>query len=411
MPQGSIPIQQMNSLWDIINVPMGYVLRFCSWLTGNQYILALLVFAVIVELILLPFGIKQQKNSIKQAKLRPKEMAIRKKYAGRDDNPTKQKMSMEIQELYQKEGYNPMGGCLPLLIQFPILIALYNIVLNPLHYICRLSADTISQLGTVVGGITGKSYDTARNINLLGDLRTAYAQHPSAFAGIDGFTSVIKEVNDLPNLTVFNSIDLGQTPTLAFNWLLLIPILTFLAYFASMKLTRKMTYQPMQDDKAMGCSNKVMDFMMPAFSVYIAFIMPAAIGVYWIFKCLIGMAKQAILHFAMPTPVFTEEDYKAAEKEMNVRADKAPKAKSGKVVRSLHHIDDEDFPDTAEKARARREALEAQEAAELEEKQAAALAAAPIKEDEPRAPKAKKAKKAEDTPAEKAKDDQENDEK
>ena len=211
-------------LMDIINVPMGYVLRFCSWLTGNQYILALLVFAVLVELILLPFGIKQQKNSIKQAKLRPKEMAIRKKYAGRDDTPTKQKMSMEIQELYQKEGYNPMGGCLPLLIQFPILIALYNIVLNPLHYICRMSTDTISMLGNVVGGITGKSYDTARNINLLGDLRVAYAEHPSAFAGIEGFTSEFPNAEALPNLTLFNAIDLGQTPTLAFNWLLLVPI-------------------------------------------------------------------------------------------------------------------------------------------------------------------------------------------
>ena len=388
----------MNSLWDIINVPMGYVLRFCSWLTGNQYILALLVFAVIVELLLLPFGIKQQKNSIKQAKLRPKEMAIRKKYAGRDDNPTKQKMSMEIQELYQKEGYNPMGGCLPLLIQFPILIALYNIVLNPLHYICRLSADTIQQLGTVVSNFTGKTYDAVRNIDLLGDLRTVYAQHPSAFAGVEGFTSTIKDVGDLPNLTVFGAIDLAQTPTLALNWLLLVPILTFVTYFASMKLTRKLTYQPMQDDKAMGCSNKIMDFMMPAFSVYIAFIMPAAIGVYWIFKCLIGMAKQVILHFSMPTPVFTEEDYKAAEKEMNVRPDKTPKTKSGKVVRSLHHLDDEDFPDTAEKARARREALEAQEVAEAEEKKSSAIAAAPLKEDEPRARKEKSKKVDEISP-------------
>ena len=155
----------------------------------------------------------------------------------------------------------------------------------------------------------------------------------------------------------------------------------------------------MQDDKAMGCSNKVMDFMMPAFSVYIAFIIPAAIGVYWIFKCLIGMAKQAILHFAMPTPTFTEEDYKAAEKELNVRADKAPKTKSGKVVRSLHHIDDEDFPDTAEKARAHREALEAQEAAEQKknEEQKPSTLAAPLKEDEPRVRKSKKA--SEETPA------------
>ena len=394
---------------DIINVPMGYVLRFCSWLTGNQYILALLVFAVIVELILLPFGIKQQKNSIKQAKMRPKEMAIRKKYAGRDDKPTQQKMTMEIQELYQKEGYNPMGGCLPLLIQFPILIALYNIVLNPLHYICRLSSDTINQLGTVVSNFTGKTYDAVRNINLLGDLRTVYASNPEAFAGVEGFTSAIPSVSDLPNLTVFGAIDLAQTPTLALNWLLLVPILTFVAYFASMKLTRKMTYQPMQDDKAMGCSNKMMDFMMPAFSVYIAFIMPAAIGVYWIFKCLIGMAKQAILHVAMPTPVFTEEDYKAAEKELNIRPDKTPRTKSGKVVRSLHHIDDEDFPDTAEKARARREALEAQEAAEAEEKKSSAVAEAPLKKDERKARK----NKADEIPPEgkSAEKDEDNDEK
>ena len=259
-----------------------------------------------------------------------------------------------------------------------------------MHYICRLSSDTIQQVGTVVSSFTQKTYDAARNINLLGDLRTVYAQHPSAFAGIEGFTSNIESAADLPNLTLFDKIDLGQTPTLGLNWLMLVPILTFLAYFASMKLTRKLTYQPMQNDPAMGCSNKMMDFMMPAFSVYIAFIMPAAIGVYWIFKCVIGMGKQAILHAAMPTPTFTEEDYKAAEKELNARPDKAPKTKSGKVVRSLHHIDDEDFPDTAEKARAHREALEAQETAEKNEKaQKPSTLAAPLKEDEPRERKSK----------------------
>ena len=87
------------NVWDIINIPFGYVLRFCNWLSGNQYILALLIFAVIYEIVMLPFGIKQQKNSIKQAKLRPKEMAIRKKYAGRDDAATKQKITAEIQEM------------------------------------------------------------------------------------------------------------------------------------------------------------------------------------------------------------------------------------------------------------------------------------------------------------------------
>lgn len=344
---------------DIINKPIGYILKFCNSIMGNQYILALLLFALIVEIVLLPFGIKQQKNQIKQAKMRPKEMAIRKKYAGRDDQATKQKMTMEIQEMYQKEGYNPMGGCLPLLIQLPILFALYNIVMNPLYYICNLSTEAIDQISTIVSSHTGASYDAARNINLLGDMKKmSFAD----FANVEGMTEEIFE--NLPNLSIFGgALDLAATPSFtSFNLLLLVPVLTFVAYFLSMKLTRKLTYQPETTDKAMGCSNKIMDIMMPAFSVYITFVVPAAIGAYWIFKCILGMVKQVILKFAMPFPVFTEEDYLAAEKELAGKAQKEKRAPSGRVVRSLHHIDDEDFADTAEAGRARREALEAQEA-------------------------------------------------
>ena len=140
----------------------------------------------------------------------------------------------------------------------------------------------------------------------------------------------------------------------------------------------------------MGCSNNMMDITMPLFSVFIAFSVPAALGVYWIFKSLLGMLKQFILTRVMPIPQFSEEDYKAAEKEMNARQDtKVKVAKSGRVVRSLHHIDDEDFADTAEAARRHREALEAQEKADAEAKAAAKgkgklLSSAPMKEDEPK---------------------------
>ncbi len=352
------------NIMDIINVPFGYVIRFCNMLVNNNYLFALLLFAVIIEVVLLPFGIKQQKNSIKQAKLRPKEMAIRKKYAGRDDNPTKQKMTQEIQELYQKEGYNPMGGCLPLLIQMPVLIALYNIVMNPLKYICQLSEATIEQLASIAKAVTGANYDVARNIGLLSDIK---GMDYSVFEGVEGFTQEI--YNNLPNLKMFGgAIDLGATPSFKpINWLLIVPILTFVTYFISMKVTRKMTYQPQADDKATGCSNKMMDLMMPLFSVWIAFSVPAAIGVYWIFKSILGTIKQIILRYVMPLPKFTEEDFKAAEKEMAAKQTQAPKTKSGKVVRSLHHIDDEDFEDTREAGKRRREALEAQEAAELAE--------------------------------------------
>ena len=375
----------MSSLWDIINVPFGFVIRFCNKIVGNQYIWALLIFAVILEIILLPFGIKQQKNSIKQAKLRPKEMAIRKKYAGRDDQPTKQKMTMEIQELYQKEGYNPMSGCLPLLIQFPILIALYNIVMSPLQYICRFSTSTIQNLVPVVNSY-GYNFDPAavstRNIDLMGAVKNILAKNPNAFNNVEGFDAAV----DMPNLT-FLGLDLGAIPKEQFGWLWLIPVLTFVVYFFSMKLTRKLTYQPTTaNDPAMGCSNKMMDIVMPLFSVFIAFIVPAVIGIYWIFKSILGVIKQWILKKAMPVPVFTEEDYKAAEREMNVRADnKAPKNKSGKAVRSLHHIDDEDFEDTAEKAKAHKAALEAQDAADKESKKTAKnslVEGAKLKEDD-----------------------------
>jgi len=342
-------------------------------LFNGNYFFAILLFAVLFEVLLLPFAIKQQKNSIKQARLRPKEMAIRKKYSGRTDKPTQQKMTMEIQELYQKEGYNPMSGCLPLLIQFPLLIALYNIVINPLKYICGLSDGAISHIGTILGQTPGNE-----TMVLLKPIREAGFE---AFRTVEGFSQ--KVFDDLPNLD-FLGLDLSLIPGNYFKFdkaftfpgivLIMIPVITFLAYFFSMKITRKLMYQPAADTQAQaGCSNKFMDIVMPLFSVFIAFGVPAALGLYWIFKSLIGVVKQFIIAKAMPLPKFTEEDYKAAEKEIGAQTEKNSKvAKSGRVVRSLHHIDDEDFEDTAEAARRHREALEAQENADKEAKQAVA---------------------------------------
>ena len=355
---------------DFITIPIGYILKFFSNICGNSYILAILLFAILTELIMaLVFGIRQQKNSIKQARLRPKEAAIRKKYAGRDDKPTQQKMTQEIQELYQKEGYNPMGGCLPLLIQFPILIALYNIVIDPLKYICGLSQDAIAQVANIIG------MDTSRGtMAMLGPIEKMGYE---AFQNVEGFTPEVFE--NMPNLTVFGILDLSVMPSECMNleaiktvsgWLvLLVPVLTFLSYFFSMKLTRKFSYQPVTDTQQsqMGCSNKMMDITMPLFSVFISFGVPAALGIYWIFKSLLGIVKQIILYYAIPLPKFTEEDYKAAEKEVFARADKSDRVeKSGKVVRSLHHIDDEDFEDTREAALKHKEALAAQEKEEKE---------------------------------------------
>ena len=128
--------------------------------------------------------------------------------------------------------------------------------------------------------------------------------------------------------------------------LILVPILTFVVYFFSMRLNRKLSFQPTQsaDEKQQACSNTMMDIMMPLMSVWIAFKVPAAIGVYWMFKSILGVVKQFALVKAMPLPKFTEDDYKAAEKELaGKRPKKVEKSANAGKVRSLHHIDDEDY--------------------------------------------------------------------
>ena len=139
----------MSSIWDIINVPLGFIIKLCYQLTQN-YAMALFLFALVLQLLLLPFGIKQQKNSVKQASLRPKEMAIRNKYKGRNDRATQMKVSEEIQAMYQKEHFSPFSGCLQLFIQMPIILALYQVVINPLQHVLHVSEQAILAMQTYV---------------------------------------------------------------------------------------------------------------------------------------------------------------------------------------------------------------------------------------------------------------------
>ncbi|MBO5305712.1 MAG: membrane protein insertase YidC, partial [Clostridia bacterium] len=327
---------------------------------GN-YLVGICIFAILFEIVLLPLSIKQQKNSIKQAKLRPKEMAIRRKYAGRNDQPTQQKIQQEIQELYTRENFNPMGGCLPLLLQFPIILILYNIVIDPIRYTLGLSAQFSSALtafystAKAAGGFGGTVASQQRGtIEILSHIKD---EGIAAFEGLKDFLFIengtecfgwLAEIESkIPSFSL-GSLNFGLTPNLGqFNWLWLIPIITFAVYFGSMKLTRKFTYQATTaNDAQMGCSNNVMDFMMPLMSVYISFIVPATISVYWIFKSLLGTLKQFILSRTMPLPQCTEEDIKAAEKELKGKKGHAPARAtsnaSGNKPRSLHHIDDDD---------------------------------------------------------------------
>ena len=345
---------------------LSYIGIFLGWITqimpANSYILTLFVFAIIIEILMLPFAIKQQKNSIKQAMLRPKEMAIRKRYAGRNDQATMQKVNQEIQELYRSENFNPMSGCLQLLLQFPILIVLYWLVVDPIQYVCGGSRDLISVLYGYMNAnsdVFGSIKSTNGSIQIFGKLKEVIAdQGVGVLEGLKSFCAngedvyaKALEINETPANFFIGDVNFGLTPTFDFSninaWLLLIPVLTFAVYFASMKINRKLQFQPTQsvDARQQACSNNMMDFTMPLMSVWMTFLVPAAVGVYWIFKSIIGVGKQFVMSRVMPLPRFTEEDYKAAEKEMYGKQapKKIVKSERAGTVRSLHHIDDEDY--------------------------------------------------------------------
>ncbi len=335
----------------------------------GSFVLGTLYFAIALELLMLPLGIRQQNNSRKQARLRPKEMAIRNKYKGRNDQATMMKLNQEIQELYTKEGYSPMAGCLPLLLTLPFLMFLYYIVLDPMTYMMGSSKELTSAFLTfadaprAAGGLGLSMGSNRGTIEVLSLIR----ENGLDLSGLSSFAyftngadclNALSGLNErIPDFNLFG-VNLGQTPFGQPMPLLLVPVLNFVTYWGTGKLNRKLTFQPMQQsqDAAQGCSNGMMNIMMPAMSAFFTLALPAAVGVYWIFKSLIGLLKQFVLYKLMPMPTFTEEEYKAAERELAGKDKNKPVKKSGTRnpnVRSLHHIDDEDY-ETAAPAPARK---------------------------------------------------------
>ncbi|MBQ7779694.1 MAG: YidC/Oxa1 family membrane protein insertase [Clostridia bacterium] len=446
---------------DFLTKPIGWIINLCYKLIPN-YAIALLLFAIIIKLVLFPFGIKQQKNMLKQAKLRPKEQAIRKRYAGRDDKVTRQKMQEDLMKLYQQEGYNPASGCLPMILQLVIVFAVYGVMQNPLTHVSHLSNAEINKIGvgivemcdqgildekdfsgnawksiseqlkkvekkgdstpgvtdevtddttgvdtttgdtttgdtTAVDTTTGDTTvgDTTVGDTTVGDTTTGditpgdttnnetgavttdniYADVKSPSMTQVELVRVIRNNfdefkangclpkgftrDDLPKIYLWgNSVDLSVTPSLAFNWYLLIPILTFVFTFGSMKLTKKFTYQSevQQQTADAGCAGKIMDYVMPLMSTFITFSVPSIIAVYWIYNNVLSLVQQIALKYMYPVPVFTEEDYKRAEIEMNKGVKHAKKSGSGK--RAAHRIDLDDDDGAEEKPKPEKKAKE-----------------------------------------------------
>lgn len=349
-----------TGLLDYIKGPMGWIMKLFYNLTAN-YLFAILLFAIVIKIALFPTGIKQQKNMVKQAKFAPKQRAIMNKYKGRNDRETQMKCQTEIQEAQQKEGISMMGGgCLSMILQMLILICLYGVIREPLTFMSEISLDAMAlirqyftDINVVKEVLEGGTLNDISVIGYLSDNFTEVAEFLNTNFSYD-LTLRVSDAASLPNFVLFNGFNMADTPSIQkFNLLLLVPVLVFFSYYFSMKITRKLSYQPpkMEGAPDVNASMKIMDISMPAISTFICFSVPAMLGIYWIFQSLLGIVQQIILKKMYPFPVYTEEDYKAAEREYKGKQPKEKKkpennessgSGSGKKV-TRYDDDDEEY--------------------------------------------------------------------
>lgn len=282
-----------------------------NWLYGvcGNYIVAILVFALAIKVILFPLSIKQQKNSQKMARLAPRQEAIRKKYAGRTDQKSQMKMNEEIQQLYADEKFNPMGGCLPMLLQLPVILALYNAITNPLTSFLGYTSEKLTQLSEVF----------TKNIPLFEGIKSTITETDAISRIANSTDPAVREAFGEETFTqiseFYSSFKMGPLNLMdnpeVFSLLVIVPILVFASSFFSTKIIRKFTYNP--NAGQMDASMKLMDWTMPLMILWFSFQVPALVGIYWVFQNIISIGQQYALYKMFPVKEPTPEEIREAE--------------------------------------------------------------------------------------------------
>ena len=329
------------------------MLAWFSDITGS-YALALLLYALIFKILFLFFSIKQQKNQIAMAKLAPKIEMIKAKYRGRNDQATLRKQQEEIMALQQKEGYSVFSGCLPLLLQLPIIMILYQVIRKPLSFLMNLSNDSVIAVYNRVNGVTDGAIDKIDQIKLIDQINNYVSgfsyEVPDTLFQAQGLDSLAA----IPNFNLFGT-SLAATPSFVpFTWLVIIPFLAAGLQWFSMFITRKLqgnAGQIAQDPNMQQTqmSMRMMDLVIPLMTVWMAFSFSAMMGLYWIFQSILGLIQTLILSKVMPIPKYTEEEIKELRKAQRA-AEKQQKAiiKTQPKYKSLHYIDEDDYEELPE---------------------------------------------------------------
>lgn len=288
----------------------GFLLRELCQLVNN-YGVALILLTIITRLIMLPMSVKQQKSTAKMQRLQSKVRKIQQQYAG-----DQKKIQEETQALYAQEGTNPMNmGCLPLLLQLPIIYGLIGAIYHPLQYVLNISSQDVNALTEALKNIVEISSKNSRLVEMQ------IIEHIGELTGVVS-PDVINKISSFD--FSFLGLSLGQVPSIKQPSVLwLIPILSFVSQLATslfMYVRQKESNPEMAKNPSMGC----MTFGMPLFSLYFTFQFPIGIGVYWIASSVIAFVQTVVLNSVFSpkkatTKLLIEETIERRSKEENLK--------------------------------------------------------------------------------------------
>lgn len=274
--------------------------------------LCVILFTIIVRLIMMPLTIKQQKFSKLSNMMNPEIQAIQAKYKDKKDNESMMKMNAETKAVYEKYGTSPTGGCLVMLIQLPIMFALYRVIYKIPGYVSSIKT-ICSNIYDKISSVSGWQDILEKNdITGLGDTANSFIDKIYTFSsstwykitGISEFSSVsgavAEESDKLQHITNFFGINLTQAPGWKWSLALLIPLLAGLTQWLSAKLMEnKNTTSNDSQQPGMAGSMKVMNTIMPIMSAFFCITFPACIGVYWITSSVVQIIQQIIINNKM----------------------------------------------------------------------------------------------------------------
>lgn len=315
----------------------------------------IIIFTIIIYTLMIPLTVKQQKWSKMSAVMNPEIQKIQKKYANKKDQASMLKQQEELQIVYEKYGVSPTGGCLPMLIQMPILFALYPVIQNIPKYVDGVKAaympvvdqimqvDGFQKIMETIGSakpvlMSATAYDYSKADTLVQVLykfqdstwNTLVDKMPSIETVVDATTKTMGHLNN------FLGINIGETPmTMLTNSLhpfsivgiilaVIIPIMAGLAQFISVKLQPQPS---MDENNQMAASMKTMTYTMPLISVVLGFTLPAGLGLYWAVSAVVRCVQQVAINKYLQTKSLDDMIKENQEKAAKKREKKGTSAK------------------------------------------------------------------------------------